>query len=71
MAADRDSIPEFPVSDWVAALEAAIRVGDFASARDAAEELQRRGIRLSAPGFGERRRVASNGRRAERGVHHG
>ena len=43
---------QFPVAKWVAALEAAIRAGDFASAAVAAEELRQRGVRVSVPAFG-------------------
>jgi len=43
---------EFPIAKWVAALEASVRAGDFEDAAHAANELRRRGVRVSIPGLG-------------------
>lgn len=45
------------VAGWVAALEVALRAGDWRSAAEVGEELRRRGVAVSIPGLGERLRM--------------
>ena len=37
---------DYPVAAWVAALEAAVRAGDYRAAAQAADQLRRRGVEL-------------------------
>jgi hypothetical protein len=39
-------VTEYPVAAWVAALEAAVRAGDYHAAAHAGDELRRRGVEV-------------------------
>ena len=53
----------YVVAGWVAALEVAVRAGDWRSAAEVGEELRRRGVAVSIPGLGERLKVGPEPKR--------